>query len=392
MSYIIYRAVRKLWLHKKVYFFLLIELVLGISIILCGFHSSICATQRLETYQAQNAFGLDFRANVSGDQTIPAITVQDYQAIRQKYFQQGTFSYMILKHAIYTLTNTENVQNITIVSMSDTYFEDFFGFTPQPNTAYLGQKIQTDYQNGMMILADKVGFEGDSFHIGAESFLTDFLPKDARSLTLTAEVEFDQDTQSMIVLPEEQLDLLEQYIESSVTVFFRVTPFNENSTGFIYNIVDWLQNEHSGYQYQVIDQREQMEKSIQDLTSQIQQLAWFAQLALVITVIGIIGVLLIFLEHRRRELAICRMVGATKITLFLELFWEIFLLCLTGGILSFPIALIVIPHLSTSVFIVTFQWKSILVMLGIVAVIALLSCSCAIATIRSHSPLKILRS
>lgn len=125
MSYIIHRAVRKLWLHKKVYFFLLIELVLGISIILCGFHSSICATQRLETYQAQNAFGLDFRANVSGDQTIPAITVQDYQAIRQKYFQQGTFSYMILKHAIYTLTNTENVQNITIVSMSDTYFEDF---------------------------------------------------------------------------------------------------------------------------------------------------------------------------------------------------------------------------------------------------------------------------
>lgn len=392
MSYIIHRAVQKLWLHKKVYSFLFIELILGMSIILCGFHSRVCAAQRLETYQSQNTLGLDIRASISGDQTIPAITVQDYQAIQQKYFQQGTFSYMLLKHSIYTLASAEDVQDITIIAMSDTYFENFFGFKPQPNTAYLGKKIQTDYQNEMVILSDGIAFKEDSLRIGTQSLLIDFLPKDVRSLTLTAEVEFDQDTQSMIVLPEEQLASLEQYIKGSVTVFFRITPFQENSTSFIYSIVDWLQNEHAGNQYQVIDQREQMEKSIQDLTSQIQELTWVAQLALVITVVGIIGVLLIFLEHRRRELAICRMLGATKITLFLELFWEIFLLCIVGGILSFPIVLIVIPHLSTSVFIVTFQWKSILVMIGIVTAIALLSCSCAIATIRSHSPLKILRS
>lgn len=392
MSYIIYRAVQKLWLHKKVYFFLFIELVLGMSIILCGFHSRTCAAQRLEIYQSQNTPGLDIRASISEDQTIPAITVEDYQVIQQKYFQQGTFSYMLLKHSIYTLANTEDVQDITIIAMSDAYFENFFGFKPQPNTAYLGKKIQTDYQNDMVILSDGVAFEGDSLRIGTQSLLIDFLPKDVHSLTLTAEVEFDQDTQSMIVLPEELLASLEQYIKSSVTVFFRITPFQENSTSFIYSIVDWLQSEHAGNQYQVIDQRDQMEKSIQDLTSQIQELTWVAQLALVITVVGIIGVLLIFLEHRRRELAICRMLGATKITLFLELFWEIFLLCIAGGILSFPIVLIVIPHLSTSVFIVTFQWKSILVMIGIVTAIALLSCSCAIATIRSHSPLKILRS
>lgn len=392
MNYIIHRTVQKLWLHKKIYFFLLIELVLGISIILCGFHSRVCATQRLETYQEQNAIGLDLRGNTSGDQTQPAITVQDYHLIKQKYSQQATFSYMILQHAIYTLPDIEDVQDITIIAMSDNYFKDFFGFIPQPNTAYIGQKIQIDYQNGMRILADAMEFKEKSFYVGDESLTIASLPQDIHSLTLAAEVEFDQDTSSILVLPESQLDFLEQHAIGAPTIFFKITPHQENSLNFIYNIVDWLQEEHPEYQYQVIDQKEQIEKSIQDLTSQIQQLTWIAQLALVITVIGIIGVLLIFLEHRRRELAICRMLGATRVRLFLELFGEIFLLCLTGGFLSFPIILVVIPHLSTAAFIVTFQWKSILIMLGMVTAIALLSCSCAIATICNHSPLKILRS
>ena len=232
----------------------------------------------------------------------------------------------------------------------------------------------------------------NEIYVGEKTFSTYLLPQKISTLVLAAETEFDQAVSSMLILPESQLEFLEQHIIGSPIVFFRIDPLKDQAVDFIYDIARWLQDEHPEYQYQVIDQRLQMEKSIRELTSQIQQLSWFAKISLMITVVGLVGVLLIFLERRRREMAICRMLGATKYQLFAELFWEVFLLTLMGGILSILLLFTLIPNLSTVVFRVTFQWKSIFIVLGTATFITLISCSCAIAAISSNSPLKILRS
>lgn len=299
---------------------------------------------------------------------------------------------MILMHAIYRLPGDEGVQDMTIVSMNDAFFESIWGFSPQPEVAYLGNRIGSDCRKNMEVLADWLRCKENEIYVGEKTFSTYLLPQKISTLVLAAETEFDQAVSSMLILPESQLEFLEQHIIGSPIVFFRIDPLKDQAVDFIYDIARWLQDEHPEYQYQVIDQRLQMEKSIRELTSQIQQLSWFAKISLMITVVGLVGVLLIFLERRRREMAICRMLGATKYQLFAELFWEVFLLTLMGGILSILLLFTLIPNLSTVVFRVTFQWKSIFIVLGTATCITLISCSCAIAAISSNSPLKILRS
>lgn len=392
MKYTIYRAGQKLWLHKKVYVFLLIEIALGLGVVLCGFHSRACADYRLKLYQEQNADGLNLRGIATGNQRQLAITVQDYRNIQKNYGRNGCFSYMILMHAIYRLPGDEGVQDMTIVSMNDAFFESIWGFSPQPEVAYLGNRIGSDCRKNMEVLADWLRCKENEIYVGEKTFSTYLLPQKISTLVLAAETEFDQAVSSMLILPESQLEFLEQHIIGSPIVFFRIDPLKDQAVDFIYDIARWLQDEHPEYQYQVIDQRLQMEKSIRELTSQIQQLSWFAKISLMITVVGLVGVLLIFLERRRREMAICRMLGATKYQLFAELFWEVFLLTLMGGILSILLLFTLIPNLSTVVFRVTFQWKSIFIVLGTATCITLISCSCAIAAISSNSPLKILRS
>lgn len=44
MLYPLYRAVQKLWLNRKTYLFLLIEFVLGTTVVLCGYLSGRAAT------------------------------------------------------------------------------------------------------------------------------------------------------------------------------------------------------------------------------------------------------------------------------------------------------------------------------------------------------------
>lgn len=392
MKYTIYRAVQKLWLHKKVYVFLLAEIVLGIGVVLCGFHSRTCANQRLKSYTEQNANGLDLRGIVIGDQRKAAITVQDYRNIQKKYGRGGRFSYMILIHEIYRLPGDEEVQDMIVVSMNDEFFESIWGFSPQPEVVYLGNQIGSDYKKNMEFFSDWLKFDESKIHVGEKAFSTCLLPLKPSTLILSAEAELDQTVSSMLILPESQLGFIEQHTIGSPIVFFHIDPIQEEDVDFVYEIARWLQSEHPKYQYQVIDQRLQMEKSIQDLTAQIKELSWVAQIALVITVVGMVGILMIFLERRRREMAICRMLGATKQQLFAELFWEIFLLTLLGGILSFTLLFVSIPYLSTSIFKVTFQWRSIFIMFGIVISITLVSCSCAMASVYSHSPLKVLRS
>lgn len=392
MKYTIYRAVQKLWLHKKVYVFLLAEIVLGIGVVLCGFHSKTCADHRLKSYTEQNANGLDLRGIVTGDQSQPAITVQDYRSIQEKYGRSGRFSYMILIHEIYRLPGEEEVRDMTIASMNDEFFESIWGFSPQPEVVYLGNQLGSDYKKNIEFFSGWIKFDESKIHVGEKNFSTCLLPLKPSTLILSAETEFDQTVSSMLILPESQLEFIEQHTIGSPIVFFHIDPIQKQSVDFVYDIARWLQNEHPKYQYQVIDQRLQMEKSIQDLTVQIKELSWVAQIVLMITVVGIVGILLIFLERRRREMAICRMLGATEHQLFAELFWEIFLLTLLGGILSFTLLFASMPYLSTSVFKVTFQWKSIFIMLGIVTSITLISCSCAMASVHNHSPLKVLRS
>ena len=47
MKYLIYRALQKLWINKKIYFVIAFELAIGIAVVLCGISSAYSAESRV---------------------------------------------------------------------------------------------------------------------------------------------------------------------------------------------------------------------------------------------------------------------------------------------------------------------------------------------------------
>ena len=85
MLYPLYRAVQKLWLNRKTYLFLLIEFVLGTTVVLCGYLSGRAATYRLEAYEMQsrkNSISIQY---YGGDGLNAAVTPEDYAKLCEIY-------------------------------------------------------------------------------------------------------------------------------------------------------------------------------------------------------------------------------------------------------------------------------------------------------------------
>ena len=129
---------------------------------------------------------------------------------------------------------------------------------------------------------------------------------------------------------------------------------------------------------------------IRDITQWMELFVWVAKCSLVITTVGIIGVLLIYVEQRRREFVIALTLGATHGTLIFELFCEVLLFSLLGGVISLLLTIFIAPQLSTVTFTVRFSWTCAILAIGIAFGITLICCVCTILGTRSRYPTKIL--
>lgn len=161
MKYLIYRAFQKLWINKKIYLVIAIELAIGITVVLCGISSTYSAKSRLELYKQQiGEQGVVIEYSESRDfaNTELPVTVEDYEIIKEDYGELD-ISYLLFTHSIYQTRKSLDVKSVTFVSMNANSFFSCFGFAPQDDAIYLGTQVADDFEKeGLFFL--KNGFLG----------------------------------------------------------------------------------------------------------------------------------------------------------------------------------------------------------------------------------------
>ncbi|MBR0278089.1 MAG: ABC transporter permease [Clostridia bacterium] len=394
MKYLIFRAYQKLWINKKIYSVIALELAIGITVVLCGISSSFSAKSRLELYEQQiGEHGVVIEYYESGEFTnteLP-ITVEDYELIRKEHSELD-ISYLLYTHSIYQTRESLSVKNVTFASMDANSFSSFFGFAPQDDTIYLGAQVADDLENeGLLFFEKWLSWDESHVKIG-DVEIVDIVTLNPLNKSIFVALLVDLEVESMMILPTKCMNVLERNVEDQLTPCLRIaTVSNEGESDAVFEVVQVLQNIHSAFSYRVSEQYLELQKSITDLTQEIRLFAWIAWFVLIITTVGIVGILLIYMEKRKRELAIILALGGTHATIFKEIFLEVFSLCFISGFIGLIATIITVPYLSTSVFTAYFHWISVAVMLGIVLIITIISCTCMILGLRSVYPTKILK-
>lgn len=398
MMYLIYRAFQKLWIHRKTYFFIVLELAIGIAVVMCEICSLYSSRSRLELCKQQlGDLGtvIEWRSKSNMPPTMSsnaelAITVDDYNTVRDVHGDVRTM-YLLFAGSIYLMQKATDVRDVTFVCMNDDMFTELFGFVPDEDVIYLGSQIADDSeQDELIFFTEWFAWGSDEIRIGELSF-----EKNQRLVSSTEQVFIDRtwnlDVDRMIVLPADRMKVLEEN-EAGAFPFMRVVPTVDNDgADTVSDIIRMLKEEHKSYSYNASEQYTDLKNSIADLTQDIRFFSWVAWFALIISMVGIVGILMIYMEKRKRELAIIIALGGTRTTIFMEIFIEIFSLSLIGGVISTIATVVIAPYLSTSVFTVSFHWISVAVMLGIVLMVSILSCLFTLLGIRSVKPMQILK-
>lgn len=393
MSYLIYRAVQKLWINKKIYMAVAFEIVIGITVVLCGILSTYSAKFRMDLYKQQigeNGVVIEYSAKESPNKEL-AITVEDYKAIKENY-PKIEVSYLLYTYSVYQMQQSCNVKNVEFVSMDSDFFYNIFKFVPKENTLYLGKQITDDFESEELYFFETwLSWKSSGVYI-SDKYITNVERVDSKDKVIFVDLLIDLNIDSMIILPIECMSVLEENFADQAVPCLRIAVEPDSDTSdALAEIMQELQDRHPSYSYYVSEQYMELQKSITDLTQKIRLFAWVAWVVIAITVIGIIGILLIYMEKRKREFAIILALGGTHKTIFIEIFTEVFLLCFISGFIGLIISIIMLPYLSTSVFEAHFYWGSIAAMVGIVLMIANISCVCVISGIRNIYPIKILK-
>ncbi|MDE6750646.1 MAG: hypothetical protein K2K21_16530 [Lachnospiraceae bacterium] len=394
MKYLIYRAFQKLWINKKVYFVIALEAAIGITVVLCGISSAYSAKSRLELYKQQigeQGIVIECSKNEYFANTESPITVEDYEIIKEAHSEQD-ISYLLFTRSFYQTQKSLDVKNVTFVSMDANSFYSYFGFMQQEDAIYIGTQVADDFEKEGLRFFEKWFSWEDSNVIIGDSDIADIVRLNPLNKSIFVALLIDLEIESMIILPEKYMNVLECNVEEPMTPCLRiVSDSNGSGTDAAYEIVQTLHDKHPAYSYRISEQYLELRKSITDLTQVIRLFSWVAWFVLIITMVGIIGILLIYMEKRKREFAIILALGGTHATIFKEIFLEVFSLCFLSGCIGLIALIIIIPYLSTGVFTAYFHWINVVVMLGIVLMITVISCTCMIVGIRDIYPTQILK-
>lgn len=394
MHYSMYRAIQKIWIHKNTYIFISLELILSLTIVLCGFLSSTASQRRLNSYKKQNETrSISIQYGSPHYVNRVAISTQDYKELAEEYGKESEILFFLYSFVSFYDPATDVVENAFLVSMNDTAFKELIGLERDFNTVYIGFEIaQKTNSNNLKYLDNQFSIENGKVKLGEERFntiktLNHYTDKIIISLTQRT----DLDVNKMVILPEEKMKTLENNTESAPIAIMSILVSDSNSYSIAEQIVTKLNTIHTEFEYSISDQFYELKRSIEDLTINLSFFTWIAYFSLIVTTIGLIGVFLILLEKRKREIAIMLMMGATLPKVYFELFSEIFLINLFSGIIGVAISSGIAPYLSTAVFTVNFQASAFLVMITIIIFISLFSSMCTVFSIKKIVPVKILR-
>lgn len=335
MSFLLICALNSIWFYRKVYCYIILELSLGFTMILCIISNLDSQSGRLQNLQGQfSKTGVTINAYTNETENVSeeiGITPQDCAYIKNHYNIQEIF--YIAYGGIYT----DNLQSIPVLCMSEEMFKRIFGCDME-NRVYAGSIAKRMLEGKRVGLQDRsIWLEKDYLVISEERyFLTELTKKqeNTKIMSFMPLEEYDYQAENCIFVPETlylPLSGGSLFFNSSCELIFQNQDIKKKQD-ISSQVIDYLSGGHSAYYYELDNKIEEYLKNSKNIRNTIQILFWISIFLVLQVMIALVGVFIILLEQRKKELAIKSVVGASSKRVFCELFTEIILLCLISAI------------------------------------------------------------
>lgn len=373
MFYLIRRAFGRLWRNKKIYIFILLELVIGLTIIACQVNVSEAIEVRLAEYERQFEksgisihYFLEEGDVMSGDL---AITREDFEFLSKQYGAEVELSYVS-----YGSAHNFDMKTITILGMSDFAFEKMFGV--EGKGPYIGSVAKTYAEKGVVGMDDELSIDVNGIQIKENFYPFQEFSSEQNKVGIidfSSIAMYDKLAETCIVVPLSMQEILE---EKKILRNCALELCGIGDTGgqrireIGEEIIVLLSERHTNYTYEQVNKIKDYEENSASLSDSLTLLSWISGFSLFIVSVGITGVLFIFLDKRRRDILISHWVGAEKWKLVMELFLELCILCLLGGAVSLGIAAAMVTALQTSQYVVKMTFEAVWEVMGISLLIA----------------------
>ena len=383
VEYILNRAIRRLWWNRKIYGFILIELVAGLVIIASQINVTIGIRQRLNDYEGQfNEKGIAINAYVGDESNLTELALPmdkaDIDYIKGKYEKQVEVSYIS-----YGSVYFNGIDSVSLVGMSQAALHNLSGIegTEEGNVVYMGSEAMAHLGKDVIDIGEgEVVISTEKIQVNGEEYIVKPIDKEY-SHTIVSFASLAQEDWAIsdcIIIPISLQPIFEKHniFYNSMMELIPTDKTEEGDTvGIVNDILEYLSQKHKDYSYEAVDKIQEYKSNSQDLSSTMELLSWVAEVFLLLIVVGMIGVLLILLDKREKDIIISVWVGADRWKLHLELLLEMLILCFTAGGISLLFAWVISPHLSCSQYSVGMCSQAVGVILVICFLISVITCS-----------------
>jgi ABC-type antimicrobial peptide transport system permease subunit len=335
-----------------------------------------------------------------------AITYEDYQWVIDEYPDVLTASYFLHRH-ICAITSGEELDTneIDLIYAPDKYFNECGYKGDVNNKVFAGKNIydRLNNVNTVFSIYDEVKFgKNNTMDIGNSKGLN-IIPLSKLKLKdktmnfgsiLITTVNVDDG----IFIP---CSVLDEYFEmDSVNVSFKISFLNGGGNEILSEILSQLGTRHNNaYSYKATNIKANYDWSNERIVLIIKNRVMYAIIVFMILLFGFTGILHIITYKRRKQIAISIMLGGDEKTVLIELFIELWAVCIMGaaigGVLGSLITRFyqkVITQNFVSLFEATIHWETILLVLAVATMIAVLVTAATARTIKRLQPAEILRS
>lgn len=368
--YLLRRSVGRLLKSRRYYGWVILELLAGLAVVICQDSASIAIRERLACWQRQFQENMiSVECYFSGDffakdrhSSIP-ISCEEYEAFREEFSGRAELYYVQYGSMFLGITP------VSLLGMSDNEFERLIGY-PMEDQVWIGEDALEWLEEAAVFGEGSCSLQDDRICLYGEDFLYEVLrnPANESMIGISSGAGDELQLSQCILIPAGALPSAVSASEGG-SVFHNATlevggkEFRQAAAG----IVEALNKSGKPYSYAAVDRNLAFRKNSGDMYDTIRLLGWLGRCSLLLVAAGMIGILLIHLDERKKDFAVSMVTGATRSRLMAETAAEIFLVCLTGGVLAVGAAWVIAPLLSNSQYLVSLRMHSAGLALAIVA-------------------------
>lgn len=360
MKYAINMALSRIRKCLSSYFFIALQLLLGFTILCTAFNVNFSLRNRLEELEGsvQNS---QIRVDILND------------SVESGNFEYNTYSIMesdpacstgILTMAIVKSTINGTPDSVVVLCVPNQYYYNLFSEDVDDSRVYCSQKLYNEISSNQVFLFGNgvdVELSPDKCTVNDHEYDLTVIDTTIKEISRDENPDHNISIDKTLIFPQAAGDFWEHDEFVSFQVFFYPTTSND-----YLNAYKVLYENFSDVAISIYDPAASLLKSCQDVIDMINLSTLISVALLLITLVGTIGIFLISIYKRKKDIAIAIAIGSPLWLIHIELFIEVFIVCvfgiISGAISAWGITLLINSYIVFFNTTYTFQTIGIVVL------------------------------